>query len=244
MVAVTDVGGVGEFAQREVARDLKARLERLPGLRRAELRGDREREVRVLVDKQRALQYDLTLQEIDAVIARNNQNFAGGSFTNMGSQEVSVRGMGNFESLESLKAMVVKKNRDGIHVLLSDVAEVVDGFEARRMSGRYNGKSAILVGISKEADTDIVELSNAVEAYVDGYRQSVPEGLELNLTWRVGKYVDFRLDIMKSNLVIGVVFVIFVLWLSGLSQCDARHCGGAVLLLGGNCFVPLLRYYD
>ena len=214
MVAVTDVGGVGEFAQREVARDLKDRLERIPGLRRAQLRGDREREMRILVDKQRALQYDLTLAEIDAVIARNNQNFASGTFTNRGSQEIAVRGMGSFESAASLASTVVKKNRDGVHVLLSDVAQIVDDFEDRRMSGRYNGDPAILIGISKESGTDIVELSNVVEAYVDEYRPSVPRGLELNLTWNLAKYVDFRLDIMKSNLVIGVVFVIFVLWLS------------------------------
>ena len=214
MVAVTDVGGVGEFAQREVARDLKDRLERIPGLRRADLRGERERELRVLVDEQRALQYDLTLEEINDLIAENNQNFASGSFTDRGSQEISVRGIGDFESAASLGAMVVKKNRGGIHVLLSDVAEVVDTFEDRRMAGRYNGHPAILIGISKEGGTAIVELSQPVESYVDEYRSSVPQGLELNLTWNVAEFVDFRLDMMKSNLVIGVVFVIFVLWLS------------------------------
>jgi len=71
-----------------------------------------------------------------------------------------------------------------------------------------------LIGISKEAGTDVVELSKTVESYVDGYRPSIPQGLELNLTWNIAEFVDFRLDMMKSNLAIGVVFVIFVLWLS------------------------------
>ncbi len=100
MVAVTDEGGVGEFTLREIARDLQERLERIPGLRRAVLRGGRERELRVLVDKNRAAQYDLTLAEISGIIARNNQNFAGGSFTDPRAREVRVRGLGNFVSAD------------------------------------------------------------------------------------------------------------------------------------------------
>jgi multidrug efflux pump subunit AcrB len=101
ILAVRDVGGVGEFTLREVARDMQKRLERIPGLRRAELRGERDREIRVLVDADRAHQYDLTLPEIHAVIARNNQNFASGSFTDATGREVTVRGLGQFASPQS-----------------------------------------------------------------------------------------------------------------------------------------------
>lgn len=214
MVAVSDAGGIGEFTLREVARDLENRLERIPGLRRAQLRGDRERELRVLVDKNRALQYDLTLAEITAVIRSNNQNFAGGSFTNDDSQEIRVRGLGNFASAASLAATVVKKSPDGNHILLEDVAEIVDGFERRRIGGRFNGMPTLILGISKEDDTDIVELVADVRAMVEAYRPMVPAGIEVDLTWDQAAYVDYRLDIMRSNLLLGVVFVIFVLWLS------------------------------
>ena len=83
MVAVSDVGGVGEFRPCERSRATCRRSSSdLPGLRHASMRGDRERELRVLVDKNRALQYDLTLPEIIGIVTSNNQNFAGGSFTN------------------------------------------------------------------------------------------------------------------------------------------------------------------
>ena len=214
MVAVSDVGGVGEFTMREVARDLQDRLERYPGVRRAALRGARDRELRVLVDKNRALQYDLTLAEITGIIAQNNQNFAGGSFTNPQSQEITVRGLGNFDSAAALAATVVKKNPDGSHVLLEDVASIVDGFEKRRIFGRFNGHSTIFLGISKEADTDIIEVVDGITAYVDEYRTSVPAGIEVALTWNQADYVAYRLQIMRSNLALGVVFVSFILWLS------------------------------
>ena len=64
MVTVSDLGGVGEFALRDVARDIERKAERLPGVRKARLMGSRDRELRIYIDKDRALQYDLTLAEI------------------------------------------------------------------------------------------------------------------------------------------------------------------------------------
>jgi HAE1 family hydrophobic/amphiphilic exporter-1 len=113
-----------------------------------------------------------------------------------------------------LAATVVKKHPDGSHVVLEDVAEIVDGFEKRRIFGRFNGHPTILLGISKEDDTDIIDLVGGVSAFIDEYRVSVPRGIELALTWDQAEHVDYRLQIMQSNLMLGIVFVIFVLWLS------------------------------
>lgn len=214
MVAVSDVGGVGETPMREVARDLRDRIERLPGVRRAALRGARERELRVLVDQDRAYQYDLTLPEISAIIQRNNQNIPGGSFTDPQDQEITVRGLGNFLSPRDLERTVVKKSPDGSHVLLEDVARVEDGFEKRRLLGRYDGNPTIILGISKEADTDIIEVVTRVRALVEDYSQTLPEGLSADVTWDSAAYVAVRMGILRSNLMLGVTFVVFTLWLA------------------------------
>jgi HAE1 family hydrophobic/amphiphilic exporter-1 len=214
IVAVKDVGGVGEFTLREVARDLRDRIERIPGLRKAEMRGARDRELRVLVDGNRAHQYDLTLAEISAVIARNNQNFAAGSLTDSDDREVTVRGLGQFVSPEGLARTVVKKNPDGSHVLLGDVAEVVSGFAKRRIFGRENGIPAISLGISKEEDVDLIDLVGRIRAFLEEHAARLPEGVEATITWNSADYVDVRMNIMRSNLLLGVVFVILILWLT------------------------------
>ncbi len=214
MVALSDVGGVGEFTLRAVARDLRDQLERLPGLRKAQLRGVRDRELRVLVDAARAHQYDLTLAEIHAIIAENNQNFAGGSFTDRASQEIRVRALGNFASPSALERTVVKKDPQGSHVLLGDVAQVVPGFAKRTMLGRYDGQPAVFLGISKDADTDIIDLIAQLRAFVEDYARGLPAGIQAQVTWDGAKYVSARMGILRSNLALGVVLVIFVLWLS------------------------------
>jgi HAE1 family hydrophobic/amphiphilic exporter-1 len=211
MVAVIDAGGVGEFTVREVAREMERQIERIPGVRKATLRGDRDRELRVHVDRKLALQYDLTLAEIAAVIRHNNQNVPAGSI-DTGDREITVRGLGNFATPAGLAATVVKKDPRGNHVRLGDVAEVLAGFEKRRMLGRHNGRATIIVGVSKDADADINALVAAVRAFVEEYRPLLPPGVEVEATWDSSQFVRDRIDVMVSNLSLGILLVVAVLW--------------------------------
>jgi HAE1 family hydrophobic/amphiphilic exporter-1 len=210
MIAVTDVGGVGEFTLREVTRDLERKLKTLPGVRKAAPRGMRDRELRVVVDKNLALQYDLTLPEISDVIARNNRNVPGGTFSDEGVDEITVRGLGQFESPASLARTVVRKSPDGTHVHLGDLAEVRESFERRRVIGRYNGDPTIIIGISKDGDADVVEVVQNVKDFLG--RERLPDGVEATLTFDSSVYVDKMIEILRSNLLLGVAFVTVVLW--------------------------------
>jgi HAE1 family hydrophobic/amphiphilic exporter-1 len=214
MVALSDAGGVGEFTLREVARGMEKRLEQVPGVRKVVVRGERDRELRVLVDKDRALQYDLTLPEISRVVAQNNQNVPGGSFTNASDQEITVRGTGQFATPESLAATVVRKDPDGTHITLGELAEIRPDFEKRRIRGRLNGKPVIVLGVSKQKDADVIELVDSVKAFVERESPFVPPGVGIKAVWDQSDYVAARLSIMRTNLALGIVFVVFILWLT------------------------------
>ncbi|MCP5056558.1 MAG: efflux RND transporter permease subunit [bacterium] len=212
MVAVSDVGGVGEYTLREVSRDLEIRLERIPGVRKTVPRGDRDRELRVYVDRQRALQANLTLPEINAVIRANNQNIPAGSFVNDASDEITVRGLGNFSTPESLAATVIKKDVRGRHITLGEIATVEGGFESRRLFGRYNGDPAIHLGVAQESGVDVRELVARVHQLVDEANQGLPPGVEATVTWDSSTYIESRMALLQSNLLIGVMAVVAVLW--------------------------------
>lgn len=211
MVAISDVGDVGEFTLRAVSRDLERKLERIPGVRKANLRGDRDRELRVIVDRDRAMQVDLTLAEISAVIASNNQNVPAGALTTA-SSEIRVRGLGNFTTSASLADTVVRKSPDGTHVRLSDIARIEADFERRTMIGRYNGLPTITVGVSKTSEADVVDLVELIRAAVDDYRGLLPPGVSATVIWDTSRLVKARIGVMVSNVILGVVFVVFLLW--------------------------------
>ena len=213
-VAVTDTGGVGESAILHVAEDLKRKLEKVPGVRRAELRGERDRELRIVVDREKALQYNLTLPEISATLSRNNRNFPGGSFTNESLGEITVRGLGQYESMDAIAATIVGKSASGTHIRLSELARIEEGFEERRLSSRLNGESTIFLGLSKESDYDVIELMENVGVELVSYRKLLPPGIAVEVPTDDSRYVANRIGIMTSNLLLGVLFVIVLLWLT------------------------------
>ncbi|MCP5069059.1 MAG: efflux RND transporter permease subunit [bacterium] len=212
MIAISDIGGVGEYTLREVSRNLENRVERLPGVRKAVPRGDRDRELRVYVDRQLALQADLTLPEISRVIRLNNLNIPAGSFTDAASEEITVRGLGNFATPESLAATVVKKDPNGRHITLGEVATIEAGFENRWLFGRYNGNPAIQLGVAQESGVDVRKLVARVRTLVDEVNQELPPGVDATVTWDSSTYIASRMALLQSNLLIGVLAVVAVLW--------------------------------
>ncbi len=210
MIAVMDTGAVGEHTLREVARDLERKLEQVPGVRKADPLGMRARELRVVVDENRALQYDLTLPEISDVIARNNRNIPGGKFESRNAEEITVRGLGNFQSPAELAATVVRKSATGTHVRLDDVAEIIEGFERRQLITRFNGHPTVILGIAKYRDEDVVDVVGAVRELVEGQR--FPVGIEARITFDSSVYVGGMISLLRNNLLLGVLFVTVILW--------------------------------
>jgi multidrug efflux pump subunit AcrB len=214
MITLTDKNGVGEFTLRELARGLERKAERLEGVRKGNLMGARDRELRVYVDKAKALQFDITLAEISDVIRRNNINLPGGTFSGGPEHETTVRGLGNFVSPEGLANTIIRKNPDGHHVTLAEIAEVVPDFEKRRNYGYLDGVPAMLIGISKNSGSDVGEVVRRVRDLVERESGMLPEGVEARVIWDESTFIKKRISILRDNLALGVTLVIFVLWLT------------------------------
>jgi HAE1 family hydrophobic/amphiphilic exporter-1 len=214
MITLTDVGNVGEFTLRELARGIERKAERLEGVRKGNLMGARDRELRVYVDKDRALQLDITLEEISSAIARNNINLPGGTFSSESQQETTLRGLGNFTSPEDLANTIIRKNPNGHHTTLKEIATVLPDFEKRRSYGYLNGETAMLIGISKKSGSDIGEVVQRVRDLVSRESGKLPAGVEAEVIWDESNFVKKRIGILRDNLALGVVLVIFVLWIT------------------------------
>ncbi len=217
LVAITESeagASVDEYTMREVAKDFQRKVERVDGVLKATLRGARDPELRVIVDKNRALQYDLTLAEISAQIARNNQNMPAGSFTDEAAQEITVRGLGNFVSAEELAGMVVKTSATGNHVRLGEIARVERSFERAFHYTYYDGRRAMLVGVAKQKGDDVSDMVAAVREMVAAELAYVPPGLAVDVVWDTSVFVRKRIDTLIDNLSLGVGLVVLLLWLT------------------------------
>ena len=210
-IAVVDTGGVGEVAINEVAREVQTRLKDLTGVRRAEILGEREREVRVLVDRDVSARYGLTVPDIVDRIRRQNINLPAGTFES-GEAEATLRARGDYQDLDALLETVVRENDDGTYVRLADVAHLETDLEKRRIATRYNGYPAVLVNVTKKANYDVLKLAARIDGWLAEYRPLLPAGVELHKTLEAASFVAPRMRTLWDNLVSGIVLVLAILW--------------------------------
>ncbi len=211
LVAIVDKEGVGETALLEVARDAKSRIENIFGVHKVIIRGEHDREIQILVDRDTAARHGLSVVEIADRIRRKNLNLPAGSFSGASGESV-LRATGDYESVEEILSTVVSDDRGGTNLRVRDIARVEMGLEKRSFYGRYNGENALLLSIAKDPDANLLELSVDVRSWVEEYREVVPDGVEPYVSWDSADYVSSRIRVIWNNILTGIFFVMAILW--------------------------------
>ena len=132
-------GEYGLVRLKEIAEELQDRLETIPAILRADLRGGLEREVKVDVDLSQMNYYGLALQDVVDAIRNENVNIPGGSI-DVGDTKYLVRVDGEFEDPTLIEDLVVT-TQNGRPVYVRDIAEVDFGFAERETFARMDGRA-------------------------------------------------------------------------------------------------------
>ena len=210
-IAVTDVGGVGPLALRDVAQEIESRVRDLQGLSTVEIRGLQDREVRVEVDRARASLYDITVSDVAERIRQQNQNLPAGTFQDA-SGEATLRAIGDYTSTDQILDTVVREAADGTRIRVRDIATVERDLEKPVFITRYNGEPAAIVSIGKKDKSDVRDVVARVDAFLEEFAPLVPEGIKVNTTLDSSDFVTPRIGVLIENLLMGMFLVAGLLW--------------------------------
>jgi HAE1 family hydrophobic/amphiphilic exporter-1 len=197
-----------------IKRHVKPVLETIPGVGSVQTFGGRERNIRIWLDGAALRARGLAATDVMRAFRREHVDLPGGMVE--GDRiEWSVKTDAEFRSLEALERLVLAQP-GGAPVLLRDVARVEDGTEDVRAETRFNGKPAVVIGVSKQSDANTVAVTNEVYRRLDSLRPLLPPGIEI--VDRSG-FIDFSLSIRESvdetlfALAFGGVLAVFVVWI-------------------------------
>ena len=122
---------------------LERQFRSVPGVVDVSSFGGSTREYQVIMDPEKLIQYGLTVSQVGQQLVANNVN-AGGSFIEVGQQQINVQEIGLFHTVADI-AQTVLKTQGGTAVRVSDIATVVQGPKIRlgqigRMIRHKDGK--------------------------------------------------------------------------------------------------------
>jgi multidrug efflux pump len=194
---------------KDVAEDVKDRLEQIPSLLEVRLSGGLEREVRVDVDLALLQYYGLAFGDVINAIRSENVTIPGGSI-DVGTQAFLLRVAGEFTDTDVIRDIVVKAE-GGRPIYVRDVATVDFGFKDRTSYARLNGASVVTLDVVKRSGENIIATADAVKAAIEQLQPSFPPTTSVSITSDQSEDIRSMVISLENNIISGLILVVMVL---------------------------------
>jgi hydrophobic/amphiphilic exporter-1 (mainly G- bacteria), HAE1 family len=190
---------------------VKRRLENVSGVGAVNLVGEAKREIQVVVDRTRLDAYGLSLgQVIEALRTQNIDSPAGTA--DRGATEAMVRVAARGTSALQIGAIPVKRVKERT-ILVSDVAQVIDGVEEARSVAFIDDQPAIALDVQKQAGANTVGVADGVRAAVAAMASELPPGASLRVVRDDSTFIRESIEDVQITLVLGGLLTVFIVFL-------------------------------
>jgi HAE1 family hydrophobic/amphiphilic exporter-1 len=186
-------------------------LERVNGVGRVALGGTVTRQIQVRVDSGRLIALGLTVDQVVTALKNANVAVPVGSVWNKRAEAI-VRVDGRIASPKDFGGIVVAR-KGGVPILLSQIAEVVDGEREAVSAARINGVQAVSFQVFKAQDANIVEVGENLKRAADEVRKQLPAGVELRLLRASSDFVQRSADNVKHTIIEGALLTVLIVFL-------------------------------
>jgi len=153
---------------------IKRRLQQLEGIAAAELIGDREEEIEILLDEDKINAMGLDLNDLETRIQYSNYNIPGGTIKE-GHYRYNIKIVGEFRDLKDIGKTPVAYGAKGNVILLSDIAEINSGYKDEKTITRLNSSRSLGLLVRKEANANTVKVCKTVRESLEQLRNDYPE---------------------------------------------------------------------
>ena len=194
-----------------VNRIIKPRLQTVTGVADVRIFGERKYAMRVWLDTDKLASYRLTTQDVEDAIRRSNLELPAGRIESQ-QREFSVTSQTDLVRPAQFGEIVIK-NINGFSVKVRDVARVQEGAADERTAVRLNGRTAVAVGVIRQATANPLDLSKGVREAIPKLKADLPPDMLIDIANDNSVFIDrsvknvYRTIAEAIGLVALVIFV-------------------------------------
>lgn len=198
---------VTEYADRQV----KDPLQTVPGVASVMLAGEREYSMRIWLNRNKMAALNVTPQEVELALRQQNIEVPAGRIESA-EREFTVLTQTDLNREIEFENIILR-NSDGYLVRLKDVARVEQAAKSERVVTRFNGKSAVALGIIKQSVANPLSVSEGIQARLPKIREALPEGMKVEIAYDSSVFISRSIDSVFSTIFEAVALVIVVIFL-------------------------------
>jgi Cu(I)/Ag(I) efflux system membrane protein CusA/SilA len=209
---VEDPTGQHDLAQLRSIQDwyLRYQLQKVPGVSEVASVGGFVKQYQVVVNPNTLASYGIPLSKVKQAIQTSNQD-TGGRVVEHAETEYMVRGLGYIKGIQDVENIVVGADKNGVPVLIKDVALVRLGPEMRRGLTEANGEGEVVGGIV------VARFGANARAVIDGVKEKLeelkaglPPGVRLVTAYDRSALINRAVGNLKEKLLEEIVVVALV----------------------------------
>lgn len=202
-------------------------LQMLEGVAEVQVVGASKRAIKIEVDSVKLKHYGIAFQTILGKVNDANLNTPGGKIRDE-NNTITVRTMGKLNRVDDFKDIVVA-NRDGKAVLLTDVANVIDGWEDLERFSRTNGDEAVIITVRKQSRTNTVQVTDTVQQELNNImRDDMPPDIKLMPLMDQSRYIRENVADVWNTILFGGFLALAITYMF-LGDLRATIIGGLAI---------------
>ena len=194
---------------KDYAEYLQEKIELLPQIKEASIRGADEMEVEIALDLYKMAASQVSFDNVINAISAENTTISGGNIKTSGIQK-NIRIIGEIEDPKELRDVVVKE--DGGLIFLKDIAQVNFTEKDATTFAREYGQSVVMLDVKKRSGKNMIEAVDEIKEIVKEEQETyLPESLHISLTNDLSTDTRNQVDDLVNNIIFGVLLVVLVL---------------------------------
>src|SRR5207302_7621452 len=194
-----------------LTRVVQPKLSAIDGVQRADIFGDRTFAMRVWLKPEKMAALGISPSAVRDALAQNNYLSTLGR-TRGTMTSINLVANTNLQTTTEFKQLVVKEV-NGTVVRLGDIADVQLGAETYDQEVRFNGETAVFIGIYTLPTANTLDVMKKVRAAVPEIQAQLPAGMKVGVPYDSSEYIQSAIDEVLKTLAETLVIVIIVIFL-------------------------------
>jgi len=186
-----------DFADREIRR----RIESLPGVGGITISGGRERDIQVIVDPDKLGAVGLTARDLQRALAAENVEIPGGDVI-QGERSLQLRVSGRISDPKEF-GLIPLVNRGGKVIRIDDVAEVIDAPRDPESVATVDGNEVVILSVRKQSGANTVAVVEALRERIAEVEESIPPSYRLEIVRDESEFISNSIHAVQEHLIVG-----------------------------------------
>ncbi len=215
-----------DYQLKQIAQELTDEIEKINDVSAIQKIGGRNRQLRVVLDKDKMAESGLDFIAVAQMIKANNSQLSGGTFDKYDTEFTVTTGR-FLETTEDVENLVVgiQQNQP---IYLKQIAAIYDGAElpknyvslgfgqASENAQLYNSEyPAVTISIAKRKGADAMKISDIILNKVDHLKQNlIPSDVHVEVTRNYGETASQKVSELLMHLIGAIIAVTFVVMLA------------------------------